>query len=64
MITIKTYNMKIDADIARTKLESMGIAAVVVGLDFGQGGYGGMNSIRLQVPEKDAEKALEILGDS
>lgn len=63
---IKTYNNKVEAEIAKGLLEANGIKAIVSVDDCG-----GMRphlqlsvwGVRLLVKREDAQKALEVLGD-
>lgn len=63
MKTIKTYLKKVDADLAKSQLESAGINCFILGFDTGDAGYGGLGSIKLQVAEEDEADALAILKD-
>ncbi|MDE2049985.1 MAG: DUF2007 domain-containing protein [Gammaproteobacteria bacterium] len=60
MKAIRKYSMQLDADLARIALEGADIPAVVVGVDVGMSGIGG---VRLLVPEDRIEAALEVLRD-
>ena len=62
MKLIKTYSTSVDADLARIALEAKGIAATVVGVGVAM--EGGVASVRLLVPDEQAEAALEVLGNS
>jgi hypothetical protein len=62
MITVATYRNLMSAELAKTRLESCEIKAVIADVFFYILGYGSiMEGVRLQVPEADAERAREIL---
>lgn len=58
MITIRTYSMQFEADLARIPLEGADIPAVVVGVGVGMGG--GIGDVHLLAPEDRVEAALEV----
>lgn len=58
MKAIRTYSMQFEADLARIALEGNDIPAVVVGVDIGWGGIGG---VQLLVPEDYLEAASAVL---
>jgi hypothetical protein len=62
MQVIKTYTMRTEADLARIALRAAGIDATVVGVGVAM--EGGVASVRLLVPDEQAQAALEVLGDS
>jgi hypothetical protein len=62
MKLIKTYATRVEADLARIALEAEGIPATVVGVGVAM--EGGVASVRLLVPDEQAEAALEVLGKS
>ena len=66
LITIQTYSDPHEANIAKSRLETEGIKCFIANESFisvnpllqnAAGGY------KLQCPESDAEKALEVLGE-
>ncbi len=57
MQKIRTYSLKVDADLARIALEGADIPAVVVGIGFG------LERGELLVPEDRIEAALKVLKD-
>ncbi len=59
-VTIATYHMPHEAHVAKFRLEEEGIPAVILDNNMSSL-YGGLVEIRLQVPEEDAEDALDIL---
>jgi hypothetical protein len=62
MKTVKTYSLKLDADLAKLRLDAAGLPSVVVGVDVTmQGGAGG---VQLLVPDEDVEEALKLLDES
>lgn len=59
MKAIRTYQTRLEADLARIELEAANIPAVVVGIGVGmEGGFAG---VRLIVPDNHAAAALEVL---
>ncbi len=65
IITIAIFENSFDAAIAKQSLEEAGINCSVVG-ETGAHVYSGLsavNRIELQVFEKDADKAIEILSE-
>lgn len=58
METIRTYSLQFEADLARIALEGADIPALVVGVDVGFSGIGG---VRLLVPEDRIEAAEKVL---
>lgn len=60
METIRTYSVQLQADLARIALEGADIPAVVVGVDVGFSGIGG---VQLLVPEDRVEAAMKVLQD-
>jgi len=58
---VRQFKSRIDADIAKSRLEAEGIASIVSSDDAG-GMYPPLSSVvGLQVRKKDAKKAKEIL---
>jgi hypothetical protein len=62
MTTVKTYATRLEADLARIRLNAAGIDATIVGV--GVGLEGGADSVRLLVPDERADAALKILRNS
>ncbi len=60
MKAIRSYSTQLEADLARIALEGAGIPAVVVGVNVG---FTGMGGVQLLVPEDDVEAALQVLED-
>lgn len=60
MDAIRTYSTRLEADLARIALEGADIPAVVVGVDVGFSGIGG---VQLLVPEDRVAAAEEVLKD-
>jgi hypothetical protein len=60
MKTIKTYPTTIEADVARIALASAGIPALVAGVAAGM--EGGLEGVKLLVPDDQVEAALTVLG--
>ena len=61
MTPIKTYATRLDADLARIRLDAAGIPATIVGVGVGMEGGA---DVRLLVPDERIEEALEVLRDS
>ncbi|MEM1294383.1 MAG: DUF2007 domain-containing protein [Verrucomicrobiota bacterium] len=63
MVILKTFSTAEEAHVVRTVLANEGIEAVVIDDSaFGGNALGAIqSSIRIEVPEKQREKALEIL---
>jgi hypothetical protein len=59
MTPIKTYNTRVEADLARIALGAEGIAATVVGLDAAL--EGGAEGVRLLVADDKADAARKVL---
>lgn len=59
MKIIRSYSMRLEADLARIALEGADIPAVVVGV--GTGMNGGIGGVQLLVPEDRMEAALKVL---
>jgi hypothetical protein len=60
MKSIRTYSLQFEADLARIALEGADIPAVVVGVDLG---FTGMGGVQLLVPEDCMEAAEKVLED-
>ena len=60
MTPVKSYNTRVEADLARIALSAEGIAATVVGIDVAL--EGGAEGVRLLVAEDQADAARKILG--
>jgi len=59
MTPIRTFNTRVEADLARIALSAAGIEATVVGLDVAlEGGAGG---VRLLVADDQADAARKVL---
>jgi Putative prokaryotic signal transducing protein len=61
MTPIKTFNSRVEADLARIALSSRGIEATVVGLDVAF--EGGAEGVRLLVADEQADAARKILAE-
>jgi len=59
MKPIMTYATRVEADLDRIRLEAEGIACVVVGV--GTAWEGGIEGVKLLVPDDQAARALEVL---
>jgi Putative prokaryotic signal transducing protein len=61
MTLIKTYDTRLEADLASIRLHAEGITSTVVGVGLSmEGGAGG---VRLLVPDEQVEAARELLAD-
>lgn len=64
LITIERYENGVDAELAKLALEQAGIACSLAGLDLMVNmPYPNVIAIELQVFERDAERAIEILNE-
>jgi hypothetical protein len=61
VVPVKTYPTRVDADLARIKLDAAGVPSVVVGVAIGM--HGGMGGVQLLVAEDLLPEALLILAD-
>jgi hypothetical protein len=61
LITIAEYMDSIEAEMARQILEDFNIRALIVGQNAADGRIGVFETVKLQVFEKDAAQAMEIL---
>lgn len=59
MKAIRTYSMRVEADLARIALEGADIPAMVVGVGIGM--EGGVGGVRLLVPDNRVEAAEQVL---
>lgn len=62
MKSIRTFPTRLEADLARIRLEAEGVPAVVVGIGVGM--EGGVAGVQLLVPDDRVETALKVLGDA
>jgi hypothetical protein len=66
LVTVATFSSVLEAEMAKERLESEGIAALVA--DGGAGGVmpfiASSSGVRVQVAETEVERAKEILGPS
>lgn len=61
MTSIGTYATRVEADLARIALEGEGVPCMIVGV--GTAWEGGIEGVRLLVPDDQVERARRILGD-
>jgi hypothetical protein len=61
VVAVKTYPTRVDADLARIKLDAAGVPSIVVGVAVGM--HGGMGGVQLLVSDDLADEALLILAD-
>jgi hypothetical protein len=59
MKAVKSYATRMDADLAKIRLEAAGVPSTVVGIDIAL--EGGAFGVRLLVPDEYVEKALRVL---
>ena len=59
MKTLKTYASRVEADLDRIVLEQADVPCVVVGIGVAM--EGGIQGVRLLVPEDQAQRAIEVL---
>ena len=62
MKTIKTYSLRLEADLAKIALDAAGVPSVIVGVDVTM--EGGSAGVQLLVPDEYADAALKILEHS
>jgi hypothetical protein len=62
MKAIKSYWTRLEADLAKLKLDAVGVPAVVVGIPVGM--EGGAAGVQILVPEDSVEQALQVLEQS
>jgi hypothetical protein len=63
LITIERYSDTLEADLARTRLESAGITSFLVGENAAVLYGNGLGGLQLQVSTKDEADARSILND-
>jgi hypothetical protein len=61
LVTVAEYLNSIQAEMAKQTLEDFDIPAVIVGENAGDGRIGFIDTIKLQVKQKDADEAKQIL---
>ena len=61
MTVLKTYANRFEADLACGRLQAEGINAVVIGVGVAM--EGGMEGVRLLVPDEQAAAARELLAE-
>ena len=62
MKAIKTYSVRLEADLAKIALDAAGVPSVVVGVGVAM--EGGAAGVQLLVPEEYVEAALSVLEHS
>lgn len=62
MKAIKTYSVRVEADLAKIALDAAGVPSVVVGIGVGM--EGGAAGVQLLVPNECVEAALTVLKDA
>jgi hypothetical protein len=62
MKAIKSYWTRLEADLAKLKLDAAGVPAVVVGIPVGM--EGGAEGVQVLVPEEHVTEALQVLAES
>ena len=63
LVTIERYNDTLEADLAKTRLDSAGITSFLVGENAATLYDNGLGGLQLQVSPKDEEDARTILND-
>jgi len=61
MTLVKTYSTRLEADLASIMLHAEGIAATVIGVGLAM--EGGVEGVRVLVPDDQAAAALDLLDD-
>jgi hypothetical protein len=62
MKAIKTYSVRVEADLAKIALDAAGVPSVVVGIGVSM--EGGVAGVQLLVPDDHVEAALRVLEDA
>jgi phage-related minor tail protein len=62
MKAIKTYSVRVEADLAKIALDAAGVPSVVVGIGVAM--EGGAAGVQLLVPDEWVEAALNVLEHS
>jgi hypothetical protein len=62
MKAIKTYQTRLEADLAKIALDAAGVPSVVVGIGVSM--EGGAAGVQLLVPDDQVEAALRVLEDA
>lgn len=62
MKAIKTYSVRVEADLAKIALDAAGVPSVVVGIGVAM--EGGAAGVQLLVPDECVEAALDVLEHS
>ena len=62
MKAIKTYQTRLEADVAKIALDAAGVPSVVVGIGVSM--EGGVAGVQLLVPDDHVEAALRVLEDA
>jgi hypothetical protein len=61
MTVIKTYGTRLEANLASIRLRAAGMMASVVGVELAM--EGGIEGVRLLVPDEQVDAALKFLAD-
>jgi hypothetical protein len=64
LVEIARFPTRVEADLARLRLESEGIDAVLFGADMSGLGFGSMMPVRLMVLDEDRARAEALLLES
>lgn len=64
LVELARFATRVEADLARLRLESEGIDAVLFGAEISGLGFGSMLPVRLMVLEEDRERAAALLLES
>lgn len=62
-VIIAEYMNSIEAELARQTLEDFKIPAIIIGANAGDARIGVFQTVKLQVRQSDAERAMQILED-
>jgi hypothetical protein len=63
LVEIARFTTRVEADLARLRLQSEGIEAVLFGAEMSGLGFGSMLPVRLMVLDEDREQALRLLSE-
>jgi hypothetical protein len=61
LVELARFSTRVEADLARLRLQSEGIEAILFGAEMGGLGFGTMLPVRLMVLDEDREQAARLL---
>jgi hypothetical protein len=63
LVEIARFTTRVEADLARLRLQSEGIEAILFGAEMSGLGFGSMLPVRLMVLDEDREQAVRLLSE-